>query len=89
MALKQPPCTWFDWLNDALYSFGFLSTKSNSSLFTSHTQAFSYILVYVDDILITRSDTKVIASLNLFKQVYFERLRDSQLFLGNPSLAYK
>lgn len=56
--LKQPLGTWFDRLHEFLTSVGFISSKANSSLvlrFTEHTPIF--ILVYVDDILITGEST--------------------------------
>ena len=48
--LKQAPSAWFEKLSAAIYSFEFLSTKSNQSLFIRVTKSHStYILAYVDD----------------------------------------
>lgn len=53
--LKQAPCAWFEKLYTALLQLGFVSSKSNQSLFLIFTpQHTAFILVYVDDILITR-----------------------------------
>ena len=62
--LKQAPSPWFEKLSVALYSFGFIFTKSNQSLFICVTKSHStYILVYVDDILITSSSEQVMMHL--------------------------
>ena len=53
--LKQAPRAWFEKLSTTLYSFGFISTESDQSLFIHVTKSHStYMLVYVDGILITR-----------------------------------
>lgn len=54
--LKQAPRAWFQRLAIVLCNFGFVSSICDPSLFiqvTPHTT--TYILVYVDDILITGS----------------------------------
>jgi hypothetical protein len=54
--LKQAPRAWFSRLSDRLLELGFVESRSNSSLFILHTpQCTTYILIYVDDILITSS----------------------------------
>ncbi|CBI26385.3 unnamed protein product, partial [Vitis vinifera] len=51
-------------LHRALLSFGFVSTKSDQSLFLRFTPShITYVFVYVDDILVTSSDTTAITSL--------------------------
>ena len=59
--LKQAPRAWFQKLSTALLSLGFNSTKSDVSLFTSFTpSSTTFILVYVDDIIVTgSSDSEV------------------------------
>lgn len=55
--LKQAPRAWFDKLKAALYHKGFQTSVSDSSLFVlCHNSFFTYVLVYVDDILITGSN---------------------------------
>lgn len=56
--MKQAPRAWFERLNEFLTSLGFLSSKADSSLFIRFTKTSTiYILVYVDDILISGSST--------------------------------
>ncbi|RVX06732.1 Retrovirus-related Pol polyprotein from transposon TNT 1-94 [Vitis vinifera] len=62
--LKQAPRAWFEKLHRALLSFGFVSAKSDQSLFLRFTpNHITYVLVYVDDILVIGSDTAAITSL--------------------------
>ncbi|GAU51364.1 hypothetical protein TSUD_383580 [Trifolium subterraneum] len=57
--MKQAPRAWFDRLRTALLNWGFQNTKSDSSLFflrgVDHT---TFLLIYVDDIIITGSNDK-------------------------------
>jgi hypothetical protein len=54
--LKQAPRAWFSRLSDRLFELGFVGSRSDSSLFTCCTpQHTTYILIYVDDILIISS----------------------------------
>ena len=54
--LKQAPCAWFEKLQHILHSLGFKSAKSDSSLFIHITSShILYVLVYMDDVIITRS----------------------------------
>lgn len=64
--LKQAPRAWFEKLWTALTQFGFSSAKSDQSLFIRfHSQHMTLVLVYVDDILITGSDsTEVVSFIN-------------------------
>ena len=62
--LKQAPRAWFTKLSSTLHQFGFNSTKSDTSLFTKFTaSSTTYILVYVDDILITGTNASEISEL--------------------------
>ena len=55
--LKQAPRAWYTMLRSALHSWGFVRAISNASLFIKMTdQSVIYVLVYVNDILITGSD---------------------------------
>jgi hypothetical protein len=57
--LKQAPRAWFDSLKNALLSWGFQNTKSDSSLFTLRgTDRITFLLIYVDDIIVTGNNTK-------------------------------
>ena len=62
--LKQSPRAWFSWLSDKLFQLGFRSSKADTSLFVfHHGDVVIYMLVYVDDIVITGSSQKVIDTL--------------------------
>jgi len=59
--LKQAPRQWFDRLKSTLLQFGFIGSKSDSSLFIFHQQMHVvYLLVYVDDIILTGSSPSLI-----------------------------
>ncbi|GJV35108.1 putative RNA-directed DNA polymerase [Tanacetum coccineum] len=52
--LKQAPCAWFECLSKALFDLGFKGSKMDPSLFIySREDTLLYILVYVDDIIVT------------------------------------
>ncbi|GKU94149.1 hypothetical protein SLEP1_g7678 [Rubroshorea leprosula] len=62
--LKQAPQAWFTELKSFIISQGFSQSKSNSSLFILHKGSTCiYFLVYVDDIIITGSDSSAVQSL--------------------------
>ena len=62
--LKQAPRAWFDKLKFALLDKGFKNSISDSSLFIFKNDSFIiYVLVYVDDILITGSNISFIHQL--------------------------
>ena len=95
--LKQAPRAWYNKLRMALQSWGFSRATSNASLFIKRTSDYVlFILVYVDDILLTGSDSmalkscvadldthfalKTLGSVNYF--LGFEAFRDtSELYL--------
>lgn len=53
--LKQAPRAWFERLRFTLNQWGFMNSKSDTSLFFLRTCSVTmFILVYVDDILVTR-----------------------------------
>ena len=59
--LKQAPRAWFDKLKATLLSFKLSSSKCDPSLFVfSENQSVVYILVYVDDIVISGENTTLI-----------------------------
>lgn len=56
--LKQALRAWFERLAASLQKFGFKASKVDPSLFIRYTaQSITYILIYVDDILITGKST--------------------------------
>lgn len=70
--LKQAPRAWFERLRDTLISWGFYNSKSDHSLFILRTKGFVvFILIYVDDILITGNNS-------IFFKTFVQRL--NQLF---------
>ena len=55
-SLKQAPRAWFSHLSNRLLALGFHSSKLDSSLFIYRTSIVTiYVLIYVDDIIITSS----------------------------------
>ncbi|GJY18649.1 retrovirus-related pol polyprotein from transposon TNT 1-94 [Tanacetum coccineum] len=56
--LKKAPRQWFAKLSNALLSFGYKQYKADYSLFTkTNAEGFIVVLVYVDDLMITSSDS--------------------------------
>ena len=54
--LKQAPRAWHHRFTSHLVSLGFVETKSDTSLFTYHRGSdTAYLLLYVDDIVLTAS----------------------------------
>jgi histone deacetylase 1/2 len=55
--LKQAPRAWYDSLRHTLLGWGFQNTKSDSSLFVlKGTGHITFVLIYVDDIIVTGSN---------------------------------
>ncbi|CAH9057687.1 unnamed protein product [Cuscuta epithymum] len=83
--LKQAPRAWFHRFSGFLLSRGFTQSKSDSSMFVyrspSHTV---YILLYVDDILITGSSSSFVMFVihTLSRQFAMKDLGDIHYFLG-------
>ena len=60
--LKQAPRAWYQELRGFLLTCGFTNSVANTSLFIrQHNKDYIYILVYVDDFLITGSNSNLIA----------------------------
>jgi len=60
-SLKQASRAWFHCFNFFLLQIGFISNKADSSLFVYHsTLRIIYLLLYVDDIVITGSSTSLV-----------------------------
>ena len=54
--LKQAPRAWFDKLKNSLTRFGFYFLKADHSIFMKFLKTSSlFVLIYVDDIIVTRS----------------------------------
>jgi len=83
--LKQAPRAWYNRLSEFLISIGFQASKVDTSLFIlSLNGAMIYLLVYVDDILLTGSNSALLHRLITLLQTEF-KLRDLgsvHFFLG-------
>ncbi|KAM1068392.1 hypothetical protein ACFX2A_000368 [Malus domestica] len=51
--LKQAPRAWYEKLQGALSSMGFIGSQNDHSLFVKKAPTLVFVLVYVDDILVT------------------------------------
>uniref|UniRef100_A0A2N9HD01 Reverse transcriptase Ty1/copia-type domain-containing protein n=1 Tax=Fagus sylvatica TaxID=28930 RepID=A0A2N9HD01_FAGSY len=64
--MKQAPCAWFSRLSSWLIALGFHGSRSDSSLFIYKKSSITmYVLIYVDDIIITCSHSAAIDDLLL------------------------
>ncbi|KAL3835707.1 hypothetical protein ACJIZ3_010443 [Penstemon smallii] len=62
--LKQAPRAWYERLSSKLLELGFVVSKSDTSLFIyRHNSVILYLLVYVDDIIVTGSCPNAISDL--------------------------
>jgi hypothetical protein len=83
--LKQAPWAWFSRLSSKLIQLGFISSRSDTSLFISHsTDYLMLVLIYVDDIIITFFSHVVIQSLlqELHNDFAVKDLGPPNYFLG-------
>ena len=59
--LKQAPRAWFEKFRDALLQLHFQQSASDPSMFLHHTsRGITVLLVYVDDIIISGTDSNMI-----------------------------
>lgn len=83
--LKQAPRAWFQRLSSFLLGLGFSGSKTDSSLFMKRSGGLIlYILVYVDDILITGNKSSAISKLlcSLGNEFAIKDLGSVRYFLG-------
>lgn len=83
--LRKVPRAWFDKLKSFLVSIGFVASKSDASLFIRVIDiAWMFVLVYVDDIIVTGSvSSKIddfVATLNI--EFSLKDMGDLHYFLG-------
>ena len=70
--LKQSPRVWFGKFSQVVEEFGMQKSKYNHSVFyRNFSLSIILLVVYVDDIVITGSDSKGISSLKSFLQSQF------------------
>jgi hypothetical protein len=83
--LKQAPRAWFLCLSSFLHRLGFKGSRADSSLFICHSNSYCmYILVYVDDIILTGTPNAPFRHLleNLNKGFAMKDLGPLHYFLG-------
>jgi histone deacetylase 1/2 len=83
--LKQAPRAWYSRLSTKLYTLGFIPSKADTSLFLfNHSGVQIFLLIYVDDIIVTSSSDSAIAALlkNLNHEFALKDLGDLHYFLG-------
>jgi histone deacetylase 1/2 len=83
--LKQAPRVWYSRLSSKLLNLGFVASKLDTSLFIyKHSGVTLYMLVYVDDIIVTGSCDKTISTLlkELRSEFALKELVDLHFFLG-------
>nr|CAN66507.1 hypothetical protein VITISV_034008 [Vitis vinifera] len=83
--LKQAPRAWFDKFRTTLLQFSFRQSKYDTSLFLRKSDmGIVFLLVYVDDIVITGSDSALLSQLktHLFESFHMKDLGSLTYFLG-------
>jgi histone deacetylase 1/2 len=83
--LKQAPRAWYERLTQTLVQFGFKSSKCDPSLFIyTHKGITLYVLVYVDDILLTGSSSTLLHDLihKLNSKFALKHMGKPDYFLG-------
>lgn len=83
--LKQASRVWFENLNDTLIRVGYRSAKSDNSLFTKFSNKTTiYVLMYVDNFLITGNSSNEINQLiqHLNQEFSIKDMGDLNYFLG-------
>ncbi|CAA7035663.1 unnamed protein product [Microthlaspi erraticum] len=83
--LKQAPRAWYQELKNFLLTIGFTNSLADTSVFTRiHQGKMVYILVYVDDIIVTGSNADVVQQVitTLSNRFSFKDPTDLCYFLG-------
>jgi hypothetical protein len=83
--LKQAPRAWYSRLSSKLLSLGFVASKSDTSLFIySKSNTVIFMLIYVDDIIVTGSSMEAISALlrDLRADFALKDLGNLNYFLG-------
>ena len=83
--LKQAPRAWYSRLSTKLIDLGFKASKSDTSLFIyCKGQVTIFMLIYVDDIIVTSSSQEAVTALlqDLRKDFALKDLGDLHYFLG-------
>lgn len=83
--LKQAPCAWYQELKSYLLAAGFINSITDTSLFIYHKGCdFFYTLVYVDDIIVTRTSPALVDSFisSLADRFSLKDQGDLHYFLG-------
>jgi histone deacetylase 1/2 len=83
--LKQSPRAWYSRLSSRLQELGFLPSRADTSLFIyNHDGVITYMLVYVDDIVVTSSSSQAVNQLvhDLRIEFALKDLGDLHYFLG-------
>lgn len=83
--LRQAPCAWYNRFAAFIQTTGFVESKSDTSLFVLHTGSeTAYLLLYVDDIVLTASSMDVLRRVINVLQIEFSMkdLGELHHFLG-------
>jgi histone deacetylase 1/2 len=83
--LKQAPRAWYSRLSMQLVKYGFVASKSDTSLFIYHKRNVTmFMLIYVDDIIVSSSSQVATDMLlkSLSKEFALKDLGDLHYFLG-------
>jgi histone deacetylase 1/2 len=83
--LKQAPRAWYSRLSSKLHDLGFIPSKADTSLFLYQKSGITmFVLIYVDDIIVTSSSPRAIPALlqDLNKDFAIKDLGDLHFFLG-------
>lgn len=84
--LRQAPRAWFSVFSSFLLLQGFVPSKADASLFILHNEhGITIVLIYVDDIIVTGSNSAYISELIkiLGHQICYERFGSTSLFSGH------
>lgn len=84
--LKQAPHAWFECFTNHLLTLGFVASQANSSLFIRHLDdSITYLLLYVDDIIVTYNNPVYIDKLVAQLRLHFDMtdLGVLRYFLGH------